>query len=176
VLAWELTLPIVIIDANRDPKNKGLELAKAAIRVAQLRLPELQLHVLSNVEPERMPFYYRAADILLVTSHQEGSPNVVKEALACNLPVVSVPVGDVREQLASVQPSAVVRRNATSIAKAMVEILQTRKRSNGRDRIAHLALDKVAQRILQVYRDAAENRRSSQPKRATHNVNANRLN
>jgi teichuronic acid biosynthesis glycosyltransferase TuaC len=101
-----------------------------------------------------MPLYYRAADVLLCTSKVEGSPNVVKEALACNLPVVSVPVGDVTERLAGVYPSAIVPRAPKHISEALTKILSERKRSNGREQVRHLSLEHVAQKILQVYRSA----------------------
>src|SRR4029079_13851520 len=90
-----------------------------------------------------MPLYYRAADALLCASLSEGSPNVVKEALACNLPVVSTPVGDVPERLKGVYPSAVVARDAHSIGEALVQILLERRRSNGREHVASLDLDSI---------------------------------
>jgi len=101
-----------------------------------------------------MPSYYRAADVLLCASKQEGSPNVVKEALASNLPVVSVPVGDVSERLEGVVPSAIVPRDPIAIAGALEIILMIGKRSNGRNHVANLALDNIAQRVLAGYRQA----------------------
>ena len=110
-LGWDVSRPIVLFNAGRDPQNKGLDLAKASIEVTQYRIPDVELHIISAVKPNLMPLYYRAADVLLCASKQEGSPNVIKEALACNLPVVSVPVGDVPERLAGVYPSAVAARS-----------------------------------------------------------------
>ena len=120
--------------------------------IVRTHIPDSELHVVSNVEPDRMPLYYRAADVLVCASTREGSPNVVKEALACNLPVVSTPVGDVPERLAGVQPSAVVARDAKAIGEALVQVLLERRRSNGREHIASLRLENIAQRVLDVYR------------------------
>ena len=57
---------------------------------------DAELLVAGDVAPTMMPVYLSACDVLLLTSAHEGSPNVVKEALACDLPVVSVDVGDVQ--------------------------------------------------------------------------------
>jgi glycosyltransferase involved in cell wall biosynthesis len=155
-LGWDIQCPTVLIVVRDDPENKGLDLAKASVEFVKTRIPHVELQVVRNVRHDRMPMYFRAADVLLCASKVEGSPNVVKEALACNLPIVSVPVGDVAERLANVSPSAVVPRDPTLIGKALANILLERKRSNGRDHVGHLALDQVAQRVLDVYRLALE--------------------
>jgi len=151
-LGWDLRRPIILFNIARDAKNKGLDLAEAAVGVARVHIPEVELCIISNVEPNLMPLYYRASDVLLCASKQEGSPNVVKEALACNLPVVSVPVGDVPERLERVHPSAVVPRDPHVMGEALIRILLAGERSNGREHIRHLALGQVAQRVLGVYR------------------------
>ena len=155
-LEWDQESEIVLLNVGHEPKRKGLDLAQQAMRVVRARLPKAQLCVISDVQPDVMPVYYRAADALVCASTMEGSPNVVKEALACNLPVVSTPVGDVEERLAGVQPSAVVPRDAEAIAEALVQILRERKRSNGREHVMHLGQDQVAQRVLGVYRAVLE--------------------
>jgi glycosyltransferase involved in cell wall biosynthesis len=150
-LGWDQKAQVVLFNAGGDPRLKGLDVAQEAIKVVQTRLPSAQLHVISNVQPHIMTTYYRAADVLLSASLREGSPNVVKEALACNLPVVSTPVGDVEERLAGVCPSAVVPRNAEAIGRALIEVLLKQERSNGREKVATLNLEHIAQRILNVY-------------------------
>jgi len=151
-LGWDLACPIIIIYVRDIPKSKGLDIAKAALKIVHTCLPAVVLHVIANVPHDRMPLYYQGADVLLCASKSEGSPNVVKEALACNLPVVSVPVGDVSERLRGVLPSVVVPRDARCIGEALIAILRERKRSNGRDNVGHLALEHVAQQVLDVYR------------------------
>ncbi len=150
-LSWGLTHPVIVISVRNDPKGKGLDLAKSSMKVVRTILPDVELKVITNVLHDRMPLYFRAADVLFCGSKSEGSPNVVKEALACNLPVVSVPVGDVVERLVGVYPSAIVPRDPDEIGKALADILKKRKRSNGRDKVGHLSLDKIARRVLGVY-------------------------
>lgn len=151
-LGWDHDRPTVLLNALRDPANKGLPLARAAMDVLGLQMPEAELVLTPGVDQSEMPNYYNAADLLLCASRQEGSPNVVKEALACNLPVVSVPVGDVPERLEGVEPAAIVPRDPEALADAMASILRARGRSNGRSRVLSLSLTTVAQRVVDVYR------------------------
>lgn len=150
-LRWNPESLIAIINAGDDAKRKGIELAQAAMKVVRSCLPNAELMVLSNVDPARMPLFYQAADVALCCSIAEGSPNMVKEALACNLPVISTPVGDVPERLDGVFPSCVVSRDPNELGDAIVNILRTRQRSNGRERVIHLSLERVASQILALY-------------------------
>jgi glycosyltransferase involved in cell wall biosynthesis len=150
-LGWNAERPIVLLNGAGDPQRKGVDLVEAAMAVTRSQVPEAALHIVTHVEPTHMPVYYRAADVFLCASKFEGSPNAVKEALACNLPIVSVPVGDVPALLAGVSPSAIVPRDANAIGEALANMLLLRARSNGRERIGHLSLDQVAQQVLAVY-------------------------
>ena len=95
-----------------------------------------------------------AVDALLMTSHSEGSPQVVKEALACNCPVVSVDVGDVRERTEGVEGCFVSQTcNAEELAKLLKHAILSKNRTNGRERILSDELDnqQVAKRLMDVY-------------------------
>jgi teichuronic acid biosynthesis glycosyltransferase TuaC len=105
--------------------------------------------------PDEMPILMSACDCLLLTSSIEGSPNVVKEALMCNLPVVATPAGDVRELLESVRPSWLCDPTPGALASALVECLREPQRSNGRDTAAWLDIEEVAQRVLGLYAELA---------------------
>jgi glycosyltransferase involved in cell wall biosynthesis len=155
-LGWDVHCPIVIWYPGDDPRAKGLHVVKAAIQKVQSQVPGTELRLIENVEPSSMPLYYRAADVLLCACLVAGSPNVVKEALACNLPVVSTPVADVPERLVGVQPSAVVANDAEAVAEALMKVLLERNRSNGREHVARLSEGDIAQRVLEVYRTALD--------------------
>jgi glycosyltransferase involved in cell wall biosynthesis len=91
-----------------------------------------------------------AADVLLVTSRWEGSPNAVKEALACNLPVVATDVGDVRERLAGVSPSYVCQSDA-DLVTSLVDVLSDPRPSNGRTAANEVSLSRMGDRLQHVY-------------------------
>ena len=111
---------------------------------------EIVLQTLHGVPHARMPLYLNAADTLLLTSKSEGSPNSVKEALACNLPVVATDVGDVRERLAGVDPAHVCASD-DDLVDGLVDVLERGEPSNGRDAVASLGLDRMGERIQSVY-------------------------
>lgn len=139
-----------------DPHNPVKRYQLAVDAVSRL-LPdiELELIVIQGVPHAEMPLYLNACDALLITSHHEGSPTVVKEALACNLPVVSVDVGDVRELVAGL-PGCVVCENDTpeTIARDLRLALERIHRPRLRPAVAHLAESQVAARVIQVYERA----------------------
>lgn len=104
----------VALDAERRPW-KRLDLARAAVA----RLPGVALDVLDRVPLDEMPAAYSACDALVLTSWEEGSPNCVKEALACGRPVVSVDVGDVREVIAGLTNCALSAADPAALADAL---------------------------------------------------------
>lgn len=152
-LGWSPDQPVVLFNAGRNPAVKRLDLAEAAAGCAARLVPDLRLHVISgDTAPDEMVYYYNAADCLLVTSDNEGSPNVVKEALACNLPVVSVDVGDVVERLRGVEPSVVTERDPVALGGAVAELVTRRERSNGRVIAEPLSSELLAERVVDLYR------------------------
>ena len=96
-----------------------------------------------------------AADCLLVTSDAEGSPTVVQEALATNLPVVSVDVGDIAERLEGVAGSRITRRDAQALGRALAEVVTPPRRSDGRRRVPEFSSQRIARELGRLYRDIA---------------------
>ncbi len=155
-LGWRTNARYVLFAG--DPRNprKGFPLAREAVAVASRRVEQqLELVPLAGVEADRVPVYMNASDALIMTSFLEGSPNVVKEAMACNLPVVSVPVGDVGELLADVDQCVLCERDADELGQALADLFTNGRRSDGREALIRkrLDLESVARRIADVYAD-----------------------
>jgi teichuronic acid biosynthesis glycosyltransferase TuaC len=149
---WTSDETVVLFAATKpETPRKRLGLAREACRRAEARVGPIQLHVAGTVDPARMPLLMSAADVLLLTSSVEGSPNVVKEALMCNLPVVATPVGDVRELLKGVAPSEVANSDPDALADALVRVLTEGGRSNGRDEALRLRSERIAARLVKLY-------------------------
>ncbi len=156
LLGWD-DGPVVLFYAGGDPRGKRLDVAEAALTRLQQQLPGVRLEVMrGGVAPDRVPLYMNAADCLLVTSNHEGSPTVVQEALACHLPIVTVPVGDVVNRLAGVQTSAIVARNPDLLARAMEPILCNLKRADSAAAAHRCANEVVGAQVLDVLRAATK--------------------
>jgi teichuronic acid biosynthesis glycosyltransferase TuaC len=155
-LGWAPNARIALFAADPDVALKRYRLAKAAVDRAGKTLPDLLLEVARGVPPNRMPLLMNAADCLLHTSSSEGSPNVVKEALLCDLPVVATAAGDIEPLLRQVTPSYLCPSSETAIADALVECLREPRRSNGFELMSQrLDVDAVADSLLDVYAELA---------------------
>jgi glycosyltransferase involved in cell wall biosynthesis len=154
-LGWETKARIVLFAADPAVPRKRYWLAEAAVEDARRYLDDIQLEVARRVAPDDMPLLMNAADCLLLTSSIEGSPNVVKEALMCNLPVIATPSGDVEELLAGVSPAHICEPSAQALSEALVDCLREPRRSNGRKMSQWLDAGMVADSLLAVYRSLA---------------------
>jgi glycosyltransferase involved in cell wall biosynthesis len=155
-LGWTDQERVALFNAGRDVLVKRLDLAKAAVEKARQEVPCLRLEVLDgSVEPALLPEMMNAADCLLLTSISEGSPTVVQEALACDLPVVSVDVGDIVERLQGVRDSTVVASDASVLGQALIRMVDPPRRSNGRLKIADFSSRTIALRLKEIYSEMA---------------------
>jgi len=92
--------------------------------------------------------------MVILTSKFEGSPNVIKEAMACNCPIVSTDVGDVREVIGNTEGCFITSFEPEGVAKKIKLAIEFNKKTNGRDNITHLDEKVIAQRLIDVYQSA----------------------
>jgi len=145
--------PLILWAGEHWQPVKRFELVKGAVEILKERCPDVELVLVSGQPHTVIPLYMNACDVLALTSFSEGSPTVVKEALACNLPVVSTDVGDVAEMIGGVAGCYLVEADVNDIAEKLFKVLQTRQRTRGREKIQHLSGDAIAQRVVAVYNE-----------------------
>jgi teichuronic acid biosynthesis glycosyltransferase TuaC len=142
---------VVLFAADPNRPEKNFALAQEAIVLVGINIKTMYL---KGLQPDEVRDYYNASDVVLLTSLWEGSPNVVKEAMACNRPVITTDVGDVSWLIGETAGCFVTGHNASEISSNIKHCLDHVDKSKGRDRIKSLKLDSVSVSvsILEIYR------------------------
>jgi len=148
---------VVVFPSSPRRAEKDYPLFKAMITQlsGERKFDILEQHI-EGLDRRAVRDLLARADCLVMTSEREGSPQSVKEAMACNLPVVSVDVGDVRALLTGVSQSVVVDgRGADTLARCVSDVLCEGRRSDGRSRLQTLGYfsEDVTIRIADLYRE-----------------------
>ncbi|MFP8953655.1 glycosyltransferase family 4 protein [Natrialbaceae archaeon A-arb3/5] len=146
-IGWRTDRPIVLFPYDPSRSVKDVDRARRLIERVD---PDVELRTIDGVDYEEMPYYMNASDALLVTSKRESGPMVVKEAAACNLPVVSTDVGFVSETIEGL-PNCVVSDEDDELALGLTAVLEDGGRSNGRERIDGLSLEAMGDRLVALY-------------------------
>ncbi len=139
--------PLVLFAGSFQVPVKNPTLARAAAA----RVPGARLVELAGYSRDEVRLLLNACNVLLMTSHTEGSPQIVKEALACNCPVVSTDVGDVRERIIGLPGCSITGYRESEIAECLVAAIETGRAAGARERILTLDNREIARRIIEVY-------------------------
>src|SRR5436309_1535443 len=150
----------LLFATNPRVEVKRFPLAKAAANALARHDTRVEMLVVSHEPQTRLALYMSACDALVFPSFQEGSPNIVKQAMACNLPIVATDVGDVAQVLAGTDGCFVVEPEPQAFADRLEEIVRCRARTDGRERVRHLDSPVVASRVLSVYEQVVERARA----------------
>ena len=157
-LGFDKKQKIGLFSGSFDNTIKNYTLAKAAVD----KLVDVQLLELKGYSRTEVNLLMNACDFQLTTSHRESGPLVVKEAMTCGTPVVSVDVGDVREIMGDTDGCYIAERNPDDIADKIRQALAFKGKTNGRQRIVDLGLsnDLVAKRLVGIYQQVLNDRKS----------------
>jgi glycosyltransferase involved in cell wall biosynthesis len=151
-LGWDPLRKHVLFPSSPDRPEKQFGLARAAVDLVNRQRHDVELHALGGVPHEEVPVWLNAADVAILTSRDEGSPNAIKEALACDVAVVSVDVGDVRERIAGIDGCYLADDpSPQAIATALTRALDAHGRIDGRSSVIDLSLERIAARLRDIY-------------------------
>jgi glycosyltransferase involved in cell wall biosynthesis len=151
-------------------KNYGLLERAVAIVNAEGSAPLLEIVTVDRAPAAMMPVYLNAVDLLAVVSIWEGSPNTVKEAMACNTKVVATDVGDVREILGGVEGCYLCEPTPEDVARAIQRALAVPVKTEGREMVARLSIEAVADQVIAEYTQVLQNRNRLEPRAPTQDV------
>ena len=150
-LSLDRDAPILLFPYDPARKIKRFSLATAAVEILKLEFPNIQLIAIHERPYEHIPLYMNACDALIMTSRSEGAPVAIREAMACNLPIASVDVGDVASVVGKTDNCAIVDAEPETIANSISKILRTGRRSNGRDLAAEMSVSSFAGSVAKIY-------------------------
>jgi teichuronic acid biosynthesis glycosyltransferase TuaC len=153
-LGWDPNKTHILFAADHRRKEKNFLLAKSAID--SLSAHEVILHYLGEVSHNIMPLVFNASDVVVLSSLWEGSPNVVKEAMACNCPIVATDVGDIKWLFNNENGHFISEFDTDDMIRKIefaISFSKEKVKTNGRQRIITIGLDDitVAEKILNFY-------------------------
>lgn len=162
--------PYLLFAANPEIHVKRFPLAKRVTDALQRDVPDVELLVVHRETQERLALYMCACDALVFPSFQEGSPNVIKQAMACCMPIVATDVGDIRDVIASTEGCFVCSPDANEFTGRLKAILESNARTEGRAAVQHFDRPLVAQRLINVYLRATAAYNTRETRRDAHPI------
>ncbi len=139
----------ILFSSHFNNKIKNFPLAQNSLS----RLKPVKIEEIKNRSREEVNLLMNGAELLLLTSFSEGSPNVIKEAMACNCPIVAVNVGDIADIIKDTPGCYLTSFDPADVAKKIKLALKFGKRTNGREKIQHLDNKIIAEKIVNVYKE-----------------------
>jgi glycosyltransferase involved in cell wall biosynthesis len=151
----------ILFSSSFSISIKNYPLALAALK--RVGSEDLELTELKDKSRDEVCNLLNRSELLLLTSFSEGSPMVIKEAMACNCPIVTTGVGDVKWVLGNTEGCYITSFDPQDIAEKIKLAIEFRKKhhyTNGRQRIIELGLDSetIAGKVIEVYRKVLRGR------------------
>ncbi len=133
--------------------NKNIALVRGAI--ALLDRHDVLFHAPHGIDHDEVVKYLNSVDVFTLSSFGEGSPNVVKEAMACNCPIVTVPAGDAAWVVGDTAGCFIADYSPKDFAEKLERALAFNSRTKGRERLIALGLDArtIAGKLVDIYRN-----------------------
>lgn len=149
----KLNLPfdkkIILFMGNPKEARKNFSLVEKAVE--KISDENIMVCTPFPVTHENVPFYLNACDVLAFPSFKEGSPNVVKEAMACNCPIVASDAGDIVEVIPGTEGCFITSFEVEDMVAKLEKALQFNSKTNGRQNIEHMNEHIIANKLINIY-------------------------
>lgn len=168
-LGWDCEKKHILFPGNPKLPRKNWQLARESMAALEKQIKieglpwNIEIHPMVGYENTQTPILYNAADVVLLPSFYEGSPNAIKEAMACGTPIVCTDMGDCRERLSDSDstsgfiPGCYVANafDSEEIAILLCKSLSFEGKTPGRKKLLEDQLDsnQVAQKLIDIYKD-----------------------
>ena len=146
---------LILFASGFDNPVKNSDLALTALKF--LKEPA-ELIELKNKSREQVNLLINACNLLLLTSFSEGSPQVIKEAMACNCPIVATDVGDISEVISGTDGCFITSFKPEEVVEKINFALEFNKRTNGREKIMHFDNKNIAEKVFDIYKMVSEDK------------------
>jgi len=145
----------IVFSGAFDNSVKNYNLASTAIQL----IPEIEINLveLKGYNRSEVNYLLNACDLFLLTSKSEGSPQIIKEAMACNCPIVATDVGDVREMISGTEGCYITSFEPEDVARKIRSAIKFAGRTRGREKIKRFNNDIIAEKIYLVYKEVLDN-------------------
>ncbi len=141
----------LVLFAGLVRPEKRVEIIRAAVDLLHHRDESVELVIATRQPHHMMPLYMNACDVLVLASDYEGSPVVIKEAMACNLPIVSTDVGDVALVTGGTEGCYICRQDAGDMAQKIELALARGQRTDGRRAVQSLSTEQTVNSLVHIY-------------------------
>ncbi len=152
-LGLPLEIPLVLFPYDPKRTLKRFDLVEQAVAILKREFPDIQVLAIYDKPHGAVASYMNACDVMVLASDFEGAPVAIREAMACNLPIVSVDVGDVADIIRDTEECYICEQTPDSIVAKLAQVLRARKRTNGRLAVSQLDLSRAAVDVATIYRE-----------------------
>lgn len=141
-----------------DISGSSIKRRDLAVRIVDCLGEPYRLNVMCGVNPQEVPIFLNASDFVLLTSDEEGSPNIIREALSLNKPVFSVDVGDAAQQLKGLTNSCIISRDCDEAATTILKHMSLKYTDNTREKLAEkLDFRLCNNKVISIYENLLNN-------------------
>lgn len=162
-LGWDQDRYYILFGNDPGIPRKNFKLAQEAVTRLHGRGIYAELMIANGLPQTKVVQYINASNALILTSISEGSSNIVKETMACNVPIVSTNVGDVFKIIGHTQGCSVCLPDPEVVAEALEQAIRHTEPTTGRADIKHLECSVVAQQVIAVYKQVIDTRTGGTP-------------